>query len=262
VIKGLYNENEFYANFYWDNKLLEDVRAKLGNDTATQNAVGMLKNLDSYFWAMKEAEGPAIIDAMTAFYQRLFIALGYQYNPTEKQTTEGKTFSVVVDTGGASPSELLGFLVGQSESGAFEASPICFQGDADSERSIVDYELSELLREELQESQNPPRWVLVGAPNALFLIERSKWAFGRYIRVEWQEIFLQRDTKPYEVLLGLTARKILCPDSGNSAHDEFDDNSHRHAFEVTTELRESVREAIELLINEMIDLKKESKQKI
>ncbi len=264
MIKGIYNENEFYTNFYWDSKFLEDLRSKVGEDATTQASVAALKGLDAQFWAMKEMSegGTRQLEAMADFYKSLFQALGYRPETREHQTSSGQAYSHFVDVERSTAPELFAVLVNQPEMGAFETPPVFFKSDADSEIAAVDFELSEVLREELQDSQNPPRWILVGAPNALFIIERNKWSFGRYLRIEWQEIFLQRDAKPYEVLFGLVAKRIFCPETGNSPHDEFDDNSHRHAFEVTTELRESVREAIELLINEMIDLKKESHQKI
>lgn len=260
MIKGIYNENEFYTNFYWDNKFFEDLRSKTGADASADSAVGALKGLDSQFWALKELpEGdPKYIEELIKFYESLFRALGYDSTPSNHQTSSGQFLSLFAEVRQAGAPELLAMLVGKSEFGAFESTPLFVGSDAEP----VDVELSEIIQNEFQDSQNPPRWILVGAPNALFLIERNKWSFGRYLRIDWQEVFLQRDAKPYVLLAGIASKKILCPDAGSSPHDEFDENSHRHAFEVTTELRESVREAIELLINEMISLKKESHQKI
>ncbi len=264
MIKGIYNENEFYTNFYRDSKFLDDLRSNIGGDPFTQESIAALKGLDTLFWAMKEMseDNPKQLEAMTAFYKGLFQALGYSSECKEHQTASGQAFTLFVDVRRAALPELFAVLVSQLESGAFESPPVFVRPDVATDVSPVDYELSEVIHEEFLDSQSPPRWILVGAPNALFIAERNKWSFGRYVRIEWQEVFLQRDSKPYEVLFGLAAKQILCPETGNSPHDEFDDNSHRHAFEVTTELRESVREAVELLINEMIDLKKEGHQKI
>lgn len=264
MIKGIYNENEFYTNFYWDSKFLEDLRAKVGVDASAEAAIGALKGLDRQFWSLKEMpEGDSKrLEALVGFYKNVFHALGYSSEPRDHQTSSGQHLSLFLDVKRANTSDLYALLLEQSESGTFETPPIFIGAQQTSESEAEERELSEVLQEELQDSQNPPRWIFVGAPNALFIIERNKWAFGRYLRVEWQEVFLQRDTKPYELLFGVAAKRFLCPDSGSSLHDEFDENSHRHAYEVTTELRESVREAIELLINEMIDQRKEGHQKI
>jgi type I restriction-modification system DNA methylase subunit len=263
MIKGIYNENEFYTNFYWDNKFLDDLRSKLGDGTSSLATVTALKGFDGLYWELKESSSNAALkDNLTQFYSALFRVLGYSPKIHDRQSSDGSTVSVFVDEKKGSQSELLAIVTDQFESGSFETIPAFFGDSLPSDLKIYDQTLSDLIQEEFQESQTPPRWILVGSSNGLFLLERSKWSFGRFIKIDWQEIFLQRDQKPYELIYGLFASSVLCPNAGNSIHDEFDDNSHRHAFEVTTELRENVREAIELLINEMIDLRKESHQKI
>lgn len=262
MIKGIYNENEFYTNFYWDTKLLEDMRSKA--PAGAEEKVNQLKALDSLFWKLKDSVSShgANQGQQIEFYNLLFQILGFQPVQESTQTSESGHYTRFLNENKDSNPELIGILTSEIETGSFEAAPLYLTDKIEGEQSVFELDLKELLREELLDSQAPPRWVLVGSPNSLFIIERTKWALGRYIRIEWQEVFLQRDSKPYELLLGLCSKSALCPDSGSSNHDEFDDNSHRHAFEVTTELRESVREAIEALINELIDLRKESHQKI
>lgn len=264
MIKGIYNENEFYTNFYWDSKFGEDLRLKIGEDANAAAAISSLKGLEAQFWSLKEIpeSDPKHIEALAVFYSHVFQALGYSPEIKEHQTSSGQFCSLFIDVRQSDGSELFAVLVGHQETGAFEGPPIFLNASTDAAKIAVDYDLSGLLQEEFQEAQNPPRWILIGAPNALFVVERGKWSFGRYLRIEWQEIFLQRDIKPYEFLFGVAAKKLLCPEIGKTPHDEFDENSHRHAFEITTELRESVRESIEALINEMIDLKKEGHQKV
>ena len=262
MIKGLYNENEFYTNFYWDSKLIEDIRSKL--EAGSDSKVAELKALDGLFWKLKESSlnERVPVEPLVDFYSAVFKILGFQFKPNLNQTTDGESYTQFVNETKNGTSELVGLLTDYLETGNFEAGPILVKAADNDESSSNGLQFADLLREELLESESPPRWVLIGSPTALFIVERSKWSVGRYLRIEWQEVFLQRDSKPYEIILGICSKKSLCPETGNSSHDEFDDNSHRHAYEVTTELRESVRESIELLINEMIDLKKESHQKI
>lgn len=265
MTKGIYNENEFYANFYWDSKFREDLNSKIGEDSATQNSISALKALDAKFWSLKEiSEGdPKKSEALVSFYKDVFTLLGYRSDPKDHQASSGQLYSLFVDERRADGRpNLFAILVDQVESGAFEGPPKFVGSIPVAEQRPVEDSLADLIQDEFQDAQNPPRWILVGAPNALFVIERNKWSFGRYLRIEWQEIFLQRDLEPYKILFGISSKRVLSPEIGGALHDEFDDNSHRHAFEVTTELRESVREAVEILINEMIDLKKESHQKI
>lgn len=260
MIKGIYNENEFYNNFYWDNKFQEEVKNKSVAISSFTEAASKLKELDQLFWAMQDASKAGIKsqESLVEFYQEVFKTLGYKSTEEKRDTQAGKQYTLFLNEELKESPELFGILVDSNETGLFEASPLALAST--DEIPAEDRELSDILQEELQDSEKPPKWVLVGSHNALFIIERNKWSFGRFIKIEWQEIFLQRDIKPYELVWGLASKAMLCPETGSSAHEEFDDNSHRHAFEVTTELRESVRESIELLINEMIYARKEARQ--
>lgn len=261
MIKGIYNENEFYNNFYWDNKLQDEVKSKASAFSSLTDSANNLKELDQLFWDMQDASKSGIKsqDALVNFYQKVFHALGYKFTSEKRDTQQGMQYTLFLNEVLKKSPELFGILIDAKETGLFEASPMALTPT--DELPAEDRDLSDILQEELQESEQPPKWVLVGSHNALFVIERNKWSFGRFIKIEWQEIFLQRDIKPYELIWGLASKAMLCPETGSSAHLEFDDNSHRHAFEVTTELRESVRESIELLINEMIHAKKEAHEK-
>lgn len=260
MIKGIYNENEFYNNFYWDNKFQSEIKSKSLSIASFEDAASKLKELDQLFWAMQDASKAGIKsqESLIEFYQEVFKTLGYKVAEDKRDTQDGKQYTLFLNEELKSSPELFGILVDSNETGLFEASPLALANT--DEIQAEDRELSDILQEELQDSEKPPKWVLVGSHNALFIIERNKWSFGRFIKIEWQEIFLQRDIKPYELIWGLASKAMLCPETGSSAHEEFDDNSHRHAFEVTTELRESVRESIELLINEMIYARKEARQ--
>lgn len=261
MIKGIYNENEFYNNFYWDNKLQDEVKSKASAFALLSDEANSLKELDQLFWNMQDASKSGIKsqDALVNFYQKVFHALGYQFISEKRDTQQGMQYTLFLNEELKNSPELFGILIDAKETGLFESSPLALTPT--DELPAEDRDLSDILQEELLESEKPPKWVLVGSHNALFVIERNKWSFGRFIKIEWQEIFLQRDIKPYELIWGLASKAMLCPETGSSAHLEFDDNSHRHAFEVTTELRESVRESIELLINEMIHAKKEAHEK-
>lgn len=260
MIKGIYNENEFYNNFYWDNKFQEEVKNKSAAMPSFAEAASKIKELDQLFWAMQDASKAGIKsqESLVEFYQEVFKILGYKSTEEKRDTQAGTQYTLFLNEELKESPELFGILVDSNETGLFEASPLVLAST--DEIPAEDRELSDILQEELQDSEKPPKWVLVGSHNALFIIERNKWSFGRFIKIEWQEIFLQRDIKPYELIWGLASKAMLCPETGSSAHEEFDDNSHRHAFEVTTELRESVRESIELLINEMIYARKEARQ--
>ena len=88
MIKGIYNENEFYTNFYWDTKLLEDMRSK--SPAGAEEKVNQLKALDSLFWKLKETAGShgANQGQQIEFYNLLFRILGFQPVQESTQTSE------------------------------------------------------------------------------------------------------------------------------------------------------------------------------
>ena len=88
------------------------------------------------------------------------------------------------------------------------------------------------------------------------LIERGKWAHSRLLRFDFAEI-LERAQRAEDATIKATAallhRSSLLPGEGaQSLLDGLDDNSHRHAFAVSTDLKYAMRESIELIGNEAI----------
>ena len=64
------------------------------------------------------------------------------------------------------------------------------------------------------------------------------WAASRPTALKATAAFLSRDA--------------LCPDDGTVLHDTLDDNSHKHAFAVSGDLKYGLRRAVELLANEYV----------
>ena len=50
---------------------------------------------------------------------------------------------------------------------------------------------------------------------------------------------------------------MLAPEQGTCLHDTLDDNSHKHAYAVSTDLEYGARRAVELLGNEVIRYRRE-----
>lgn len=97
----------------------------------------------------------------------------------------------------------------------------------------------------------PPRWVLILAGDQAILAERHKWGQGKWLRFNLDRMFgIQRDS--YRQVAVMLARETLCPDADTPLHDGLDDRSHRHAFGVSEDLKDGLREAVEVLANEYI----------
>lgn len=101
--------------------------------------------------------------------------------------------------------------------------------------------------------ENPPRWVLLLSDRQGILIDRYKWSQNRMLRFDWEEILGRRDDKTLKATAVLLHRESLVPDEGQCRLDNLDENSHKHAFSVSDDLKYALRQAIELLGNEAAD---------
>lgn len=96
----------------------------------------------------------------------------------------------------------------------------------------------------------PPRFVLLLGNRQLLLLDRTKWAQNRLLRFDFEEILSRRETDTLKAVAALLHKDSLLPGSGAPLLDSLDDNSHKHAFGVSEDLKFALRECIELLGNE------------
>ncbi|HBE6260749.1 TPA: class I SAM-dependent DNA methyltransferase [Escherichia coli] len=96
----------------------------------------------------------------------------------------------------------------------------------------------------------PPRFVLLLGNLQLLLLDRTKWAQNRLLRFDFEEILSRRETDTLKATAVLLHKDSLLPGSGAPYLDSLDDNSHKHAFGVSEDLKYALRESIELLGNE------------
>ncbi|MBB3020410.1 hypothetical protein FHR70_003491 [Microvirga lupini] len=100
----------------------------------------------------------------------------------------------------------------------------------------------------------PPRFVVLLSMSQAVLIDRNKWSDSRLLRFRFPEIFGRGDNATVGVTAALLHAASLAPGSGTSLIDRIDEESHRHAFGVSQDLKYALREAIELLGNEAAEL--------
>ncbi|OKS90633.1 hypothetical protein ACN56_23055 [Escherichia coli] len=96
----------------------------------------------------------------------------------------------------------------------------------------------------------PPRFVLLLGNRQLLLLDRTKWAQNRLLRFDFEEILSRRETDTLKATAVLLHKDSLLPGSGAPYLDSLDDNSHKHAFGVSEDLKYALRESIELMGNE------------
>lgn len=109
----------------------------------------------------------------------------------------------------------------------------------------------------------PPRWVLLVSHDEWLLIDRDKWGRKAFLRFKLSELFALRDDKLLRAFAALAWIGSVLPAEGIALLDTLTDSSHRHAFEVSGDLKYALREAIELIANEAIRHKREvAKEKV
>ena len=99
---------------------------------------------------------------------------------------------------------------------------------------------------------HPPRWVILLSPGQVILIERGKWTHNRLLRFDLDDVLGRREDHTLKAAAALLHRECLLPEQGASLLDSLDDNSHKHAFAVSEDLKYALRESIELIGNETI----------
>ena len=100
--------------------------------------------------------------------------------------------------------------------------------------------------------EQPPRWVILLAGSLIFLVERHKWGQGKYLLFDIDQILGRKQADALKATAALLSRDALCPEDGTVLHDTLDDNSHKHAFAVSGDLKYGLRRAVELLANEYV----------
>ena len=110
----------------------------------------------------------------------------------------------------------------------------------------------EILTKQVFAAAEPPRWVLLYGATQLLLIDRTKWPSKRFLRFDLEEILGRRESSTLRATAALLHRDSVCPADQVSLLDRLDENSHKHAFAVSEDLKYSAREAVELLGNEAV----------
>ena len=120
------------------------------------------------------------------------------------------------------------------------------------EAALTDRTIESLLAEGVFELPDGPRHVLVLGLSQIVLIDKRKWPARSVLRFDLQEIFARADRDTLTVMACLISREARVPDQGAPISDRLEEEAQRNANAVTTFLKRTVRDAIELLGQEVI----------
>lgn len=269
---GLTNDNEFFSAHYlaevfqgdladtireWDAR--EQAAKEQGGDYTTPHRA--LRNLNQSYFALRhklKTERSAVerIRLQREFYRDLMGVLGIPWQPHNRELAANTELPVLSALG--DQLWVLGALDADNEgqdplsltlhsNQFFEPGPHHDRLKNNSWYNILN---DCVFRQNSPHNENPPRWVLLLSDRQGILIDRYKWSQNRMLRFDWEEILGRRDDKTLKATAVLLHRESLAPDDGQSRLDSLDENSHKHAFAVSDDLKYALRQAIELLGNE------------
>ena len=122
------------------------------------------------------------------------------------------------------------------------------------EHAELEKTIEELLAEGIFSLPDAPRYVLVVGASQWVLVDQRKWPTRSVLRFDLQEIFSRQDRDTFRVMACLVAREARVPATGIPIADRLEEEAQRNANAVTTSLKRTVRDAIEILGQEVLDV--------
>lgn len=262
---GITNENEFYTNHYLSEIFEKDTSDQISSwqdkENQDENYKTPFKRLrgigPSYLELLKELNKKSSktedkIKAQREFMRAFLDIFDYEY---KQESIEIDEFSVPL-LSKVTKSDGLPYLY-IVESFCDEECDILtttLQKEQLKELDTFNSELNfdSIITSHIFTQNFPPRWVMVINAYQIVLIERAKWAQKRYLRFDIKDIIERKEDNTLKALSILLHKSTIAPTDGLSLLDTLDENSHKHAFGVTEDLKYSLRSAVELLGNEAL----------
>lgn len=253
---GIANENEFYSDYYLDAVLTQDLKnlsKNWGSDTE-KTPDRLLAGLRAeYFRLQDKLERISIntekLELQHSFCQKLLEILGYSYQPQVKVLDEDYLLPIAVEVTRSNGTPLLWVVEGVNlgDNLGILANSVQFP-----DGEIGTDTLEDILNDRIFTITEPPRWVILIGVNSIALIDRAKWNSSRLLRFDLGELFRENDPNALLAAATLLHREHTCPSEGTALLDRLDENSHKHTYSVSADLKFALREAIELLGNEVL----------
>ncbi|MDM8536622.1 hypothetical protein QUF70_07710 [Desulfobacterales bacterium HSG17] len=270
-ITGITNENEFYTHHYLSAILendLKDVFSKWKQQEADHGVLQpfvKLRSLRKNFFVKqrlleKERQADRRLNIQKELTAQILDALGYEYQPVLIDLDNNYSIPLAgeIKKGDGSP-EL--WIIEVFDLEADYANPLELRfcrdwylavDEIDKVDKIPDLPVEEIVSRYIFAGTEPPRWVILVSSTQMLLIDRSKWHEKRLLRFNIREILDRGETSTLQAAAALLHRDSICPKDGLPLLDTLDENSHKHAFAVSEDLKYSLRKAIELLGNEAV----------
>ena len=272
-LTGIQNVGEFYSHHYLDALLENDLKGLFAKWRTDDNSAAAkdtpdrkLERLASDFFKAKAQAKPELsiesrYEPSHRIHVALLEALGYRYS-FEIRYINGQMAVPVLGVATRDAHEVLWLVetpfAGKDGANVDDASPLDqrpfrqqYPQHIEEEYLIPDVRWEDLIGD-IFHADEPPRWVMLFAGRHVYLIDRTKWGRGQYLLFDLDEIFGRKLTPTLRATAALLSKDALCPDDGIPLHDTLDENSHKHAYAVSSDLKYGLRKAVELLANEYV----------
>lgn len=288
-LSGIINENEFYTHHYISAILEGDIKnilkdwqdrereASEKKSDDYKSPVNRIKGLTKEFFKYAEKydktrEPDKRLEIQREFSRQVLNALGYDetsdlsYEPCFNDSDEVKIPVIeTVDSVNRGNGLWIAEVFDESDEGD---DPLCLcpckiqysrfenptpenSEKGNNEIKIPD-ENWEKLAGRIFSLEDPPKWLILISADTLILIDRAKWSQKKLIRFDLKTIFGRREDSAFKALASLLSKDSICPSQGLCLLDNLDENSHKHAYAVSEDLKYALRESIEIIGNEAI----------
>lgn len=274
TLTGIANENEFYTEHYVHSILEGDLRELFSKWSALpEPPYEAIKKLRGPYDHMTRELGrtsgaPARLECRRPWFAHFFEALGYQLAPKTRELEGGVHISLAGEITRRSGEPEL-WILETLEPNAEPADPLTLPflpeqvtGDIPDSSRLPAADLETVITKYVFGAAEPPRWVLLFNTGQILLLDRNKWAQKRMLRFDIGAILANRDDGPRRAIAALLHHDSVTPTEGACLLDALGENSHKHAFSVSQDLKYSAREAVELLGNEVVWYLRETHQGI
>ena len=270
---GIQNENEFYSHHYLSELFANDIQATTSRwrEAAAEGTNGRrapdqaLRALAHPYLVFRQQFGrrrgdQARVSLQRDWFRSLLTALGYDFQPTNHLLDDETGDEVpVLHAAGIRQGTAQLLVLGVYDPDGEDEDPLTlrphraqYHGETPPPEPILKETWSDIITRRIFGQRHPARWVILLSPSQVLLLERGKWTHNRLLRFVLDDIMGRRETPTLQAAAALLHRDSLVPDEGMSLLDSLDDNSHRHAFAVSADLKHALRESIELIGNEAI----------
>lgn len=268
---GIENEAEFFPSGTLSDVLkdeLQDITSRwAGLEKSThpverlaQVAAPIIESLSQFRHASDQKRQAELIRDT---HHQVLSALGYTWKRETVLTALNGNPVIpligrVADASGRDALWILEAPIADADDEAADPLGSCFSSDQFPEdireAALLDRTIESLLADAVFDLPDGPRNVLVFGLSQLVLIDKRKWPARSVLRFDLPEIFTRAERDTLTVMACLISREARVPDQGAPLSDRLEEEAQRNANAVTTSLKKTVRDAIELLGQEVLEV--------